>query len=842
MRIVIDMQGAQTESRFRGIGRYTLSLAQAMARHAGTHEIWLALNARMPENITVLRDAFSDLIPKERIRIFDVPCSNNHESWGTLAAEKIREHFLASLAPDVVVVASVFEGYRSKAVTSIGTFSNSYRTAAVLYDLIPFLNQEQYLSTIELREFYYRKVDWLKNADLLLAISEHSRQEGIQHLAIPVDHVVNISTAVGTQFRPVHLDPAATQKLLTRMGITRKMVMYAPGGFDPRKNFDRLIEAYSHLPKSIRDAHQLVIVSKLQPPQTHALIGMRDQCGLRKDELILTGYVEDDDLIALYSLADLFVFPSMHEGFGLPVLEAMACGAAVIGSNRTSIPEVIGWENALFDPLSVASISQKIAQALTDADFMEQLRQHGLRQARKFTWDVCAMRAIEALEVLCARNEVQDLARDPGLEFQRLIESLVKIRSKKEPMDQVLLAAANSIAFNSCLGKRQLLLDISTLVHTDAKSGIQRVVRSLLRELFMSPPNGIDVQPIYFDRGVYRYANCFCGTMLGCAMDAEDSIVDFCQDDVYLSLDLNMHLTSQVHDTHVYLRERGIELYFIVYDILLVLHPEWWPEGAGELFDAWLRSISKVATGLICISEAVAEEVRCWLGNNPPERITGPSVSSFHLGADIKSSLPSKGIPDNAQIILAALNATPSFLMVGTVEPRKGHAQTLAAFELLWEQGINVNLVTVGNRGWLVDQLVDKFRQHPELNQHLFWLEGISDEYLEKIYVASTCLIAASEGEGFGLPLIEAAQHKLPIIARDIPVFREVAGEHAYYFNGLDPRVLADTLKHWLTLSTEGKAPQSEDMSWLTWRQSAQQLFAAILPNTDFLKNKGVSN
>ena len=109
--------------------------------------------------------------------------------------------------------------------------------------------------------------------------------------------------------------------------------------------------------------------------------------------------------------------------------------------------------------------------------------------------------------------------------------------------------------------------------------------------------------------------------------------------------------------------------------------------------------------------------------------------------------------------------------MVGTIEPRKEHAQTLAAFEQLWEEGVNANLIIVGQQGWLVDAFGSNVRHHPELSKRLFWLEGISDEYLEKVYKTSTCLIAASEGEGFGLPLIEAAQHKLPIIARDIPVF-----------------------------------------------------------------------
>ena len=176
----------------------------------------------------------------------------------------------------------------------------------------------------------------------------------------------------------------------------------------------------------------------------------------------------------------------------------------------------------------------------------------------------------------------------------------------------------------------------------------------------------------------------------------------------------------------------------------------------------------------------------------------------------------------------------PSFLMVGTLEPRKGQTQALAALEKLWEQGVQANLVIVGKQGWKMESLVDRLRHHPELGKRLFWLEGISDEYLEKVYAASTCLIAASAGEGFGLPLIEAAQHKLPIIARDIPVFREVAGEHAYYFDGLDSESLAQAIQDWLKLKSESRVPSSENMPWLRWEQSVQQLIKRILPSKQY--------
>jgi glycosyltransferase involved in cell wall biosynthesis len=752
-------------------------------------------------------------------------------AWRARAAEKIREHFLQQLKPDVIHVSSFFEGYIDDAVSSVGAFAPGVCTAITLYDLIPLLNQQDYLANGVQRDYYLRKIQSLKHADLLLAISDASRCEAIEALQLPQNQVVNISAAADTQFHPLVLTAERIQALHSQYGIARNMVMYAPGGFDSRKNFEALITAYAMLSPTVRADHQLVIVGNIDADKHLYLKKLSKRARLAKNELVMTGYISDKELVEFYNLATLFVFPSKHEGFGLPPLEAMACGTPVIGSKDTSISEVINFPEALFDPCLPQDIAEKMARVLCDKSFRDGLSVHGLNQAKNFTWDVCAQRAIAALEILVQDQKMVRTSVVGGATIPQLMQSIARIDDAGKPADADLVRVADCIAFNTGRAtNRQLLLDISVIVYSDAKSGIQRVVRSLLQEFIENPPQNTDVRPIYFDGTHYKYASAFTANFTGRpSQDETDEVVDFCQDDIYLALDLNTHLTVALRDFYIRLQSRGIKLYFIVYDILLVQCPHWWPEGTSDVFEIWLRGISEVATGLICISEAVAEDVRCWLVNNPPERISLPSVSSFHLGADVESSLPSMGMPDDAQTILDSLNMIPSFLMVGTVEPRKGHAQTLAAFELLWAQGRDVNLVIVGKQGWLVDQLVDKIRQHPELNRHLFWLEGISDEYLSQVYAVSTCLIASSEGEGFGLPLIEAARHNLPIIARDIPVFREVAGEYAYYFSGLDPQALADSIKNWLVLDAAGKGPQADSMSWLTWQQSAKQLMNWIL-------------
>ncbi len=848
MRIVIDMQGAQTDNRFRGIGRYSLALTLAMARNAPQHEIWLVLNAALPESIPMIRHAFDGLIPAQQIRIFDVPTpvaeNNPNHDWCARAAEKIREHFIQQLQPDIVFITSLFEGYNDDAVTSIGRLYNDVHTAVILYDLIPFLKPAAYLNTPLQRQHYERKIASLKKADLLFAISSYTKQEAIDTLALQPESIINISAAIDARFQPCKDATRRAPTLLNKLGIYRKMVMYAPGGFDSRKNFATLIQAYALLPAEIRANHQLVIASKISDGDRARLEQLQSKAGLDKDELILTGYVSDDDLVLLYNLATLFVFPSTHEGFGMPILEAMACGAPTIGSNTTSIPEVIGYEKALFDPHSAQSICDKMTLILQDDTLRGELAQHGLQQATTFSWDVSAKRVIAGLESWHA--SLPDHLKQQGTiqDVHTLLTAIANIHHNDDAAcpatERDLRAAANAIAFNIGGHSKQLLIDISEIVQRDAKSGIQRVVRSILLELLQHAPDGYTVHPIYFDGEVYRHANHFMTKFLehfpslkiSKNINYTDDVAEFNQDDIYLGLDLNAHLTNALHPHHQRLKMLGVQLYFVVYDILLIHRPDWWHTGTSEIFEKWLNNISQIATGLVCISAAVAQEVQKWLMHNQPNRYDVPVISSFHLGADLENSVPTQGLPENAQSVLDAIRAYPSFLMVGTIEPRKGHAQTLAAFESLWQRGVPVNLVIVGKEGWLVKDLVKQLRHHTQGGEHLFWLEGVSDEYLERIYQASTCLIAASEGEGFGLPLIEAAQHKLPIIARDLPIFREVAGQHAFYFQGLRPLDLANAISNWLALRDQSTIPSSQDMPWLTWQQSVQQLLANILPTS----------
>ena len=381
----------------------------------------------------------------------------------------------------------------------------------------------------------------------------------------------------------------------------------------------------------------------------------------------------------------------------------------------------------------------------------------------------------------------------------------------------------------------QLLLDLSELVRQDARSGVQRVTRGWLAALQAAPPQGWRVRPVYDAGGHYAYAEAEAEAGDGGggepgraryrpAPDGADTPVRVRAGDIFLGLDLTPESVPRNAAVLASLKRHGVRLYFVVYDLLPVRHPEWFVEPLVRAFEQWLRSIAALADGLVAISRATADDLLDWLAHAPPARADAPQVGYVHLGADIAASAPSAGIDAAEHALLARLQGAPTLLMVGTLEPRKMQQQALDAFERLWDDGVEVNLVIAGKAGWRVEALAERLRAHPRAGQRLFWLERASDEMLERLYRQSSALLAASLAEGFGLPLIEAARHALPVIARDLPVFREVGGEHAWYFTADDDAQLAAALRAWLALRADGAAPASGDMPHLDWAGSAARL------------------
>lgn len=387
----------------------------------------------------------------------------------------------------------------------------------------------------------------------------------------------------------------------------------------------------------------------------------------------------------------------------------------------------------------------------------------------------------------------------------------------------VLLRQRLGLASAPASGPARLLVDVTEMAREDLPGGIHRTTRRILAEWLMQPPPGLRVEPVRLcARGRYVHARALLARMLGLAAGEAGADVPVAPraGDVFIGLDLLRDHAAVAAPAVQALRDGGARIAFVLYDLLPLQHPEWFPEGMDARFADWLRVVAAEADHVLCISRTVADEAGAAMAA-PMGR--SPRIAHFPLGCDLVAlTPPRRGLP-------ARRPGHVRWLMVGTVEPRKGYAQALDAFEGMWARGIPVELAVVGRAGWRVERLLARLGSHPELGRRLHWIEGADDAELLAAYRDCDVLLAASEGEGYGLPLVEAAALGLPVLARDLPVFREVAGEGAEYFRGVGGADLDFAVCEWISFRGRGETPDPARIGTHTWRESAEALAAALM-------------
>src|SRR5499426_1250684 len=238
-----------------------------------------------------------------------------------------------------------------------------------------------------------------KKAARIATVSEYSRQDLLSVYKLPPENVVVTYNGVESHFTPRPLTPTETEEIRGRFGIARDFLL-AVGSLQPRKNLVRLIRAYAKLRNERADfTPQLVIVGR-RLWLTHEIF---DEVKRHRwaDDVILTGYVADADLPALYRAAKAFVYPSLFEGFGLPPLEAMACGTPVVTSDISSLPEIAGDAALLIDPNDERALANALIEIMNNDRLRAELRVKGIAQAKKFTWRDAAEKTLRLYQEAC---------------------------------------------------------------------------------------------------------------------------------------------------------------------------------------------------------------------------------------------------------------------------------------------------------------------------------------------------------------------------------------------------------------------------------------------------------
>jgi glycosyltransferase involved in cell wall biosynthesis len=236
----------------------------------------------------------------------------------------------------------------------------------------------------------------ITRADRVLADSIHTRSDIVSHFGVSPDKIEVLYSGFAARFRP-EPEPGEWQRLQSRYGIDDRPYVLSVGTLQPRKNYVRLIRAFSALrPEAMKPGTQLVIAGGWGWLYDDILAAAEEH----GERVRILGFVDEADLPALYRSAALFAFPSLYEGFGLPVLEAMACGVPVVCSNASSLPEVAGDAALLVDPVDTDGLAGAMGRVLEDGELREEMIARGLVQAARFTWDGAARQLMAVLDVL----------------------------------------------------------------------------------------------------------------------------------------------------------------------------------------------------------------------------------------------------------------------------------------------------------------------------------------------------------------------------------------------------------------------------------------------------------
>lgn len=367
MRITIDARMIS----YTGIGRYIRNIVQNIAKIDSTNQYSVLVN-----------DASESLKESGNLRFyttrFKVPIYSIREQL--LLISDIRRH-----DPEIVHYPSF-------------NIPRLCRTPAVvnIHDLT-YLVQPEACPNLASRLYarYMFKMT-AKKAARIITGSEYTKKDIVKHLGVAPGRVTVIYNGVDSFFRPAG-EGSEAEKVAGKYGVTGDFIFYV-GNHGVNKNLKRLLEAFSRLKR--KDC-QLILAGKTDP-RRKPLYDLVGTLGLEGRARFI-GAVPEEDLRYLYSMAKLFVFPSLQEGFGLPPLEAMACGTPVAASTATSLPEVVGDAGVTFDPEDVDAMANAIELVLGSNGLREELSEKGLERAKKFSWKTAAEKTLKVYEEVANR-------------------------------------------------------------------------------------------------------------------------------------------------------------------------------------------------------------------------------------------------------------------------------------------------------------------------------------------------------------------------------------------------------------------------------------------------------
>ena len=634
---------------------------------------------------------------------------------------------------------------------------------------------------------------------------------------------------------PCKMDRTAARRSLHINNDT--LVIASFGIMNPKKGVDQIVAAFLNADFDPSQTVMLVFAGSGHTgelgTETHRMLNGHP----RRHFVKFTGYLPADEYSTWLRAADIAVqlrIMTRGENSGA-VLDVMAHGLPLITNAHGSNAELpLSAVYMLPEDPSGALLRDALVALAASPDMRMTLGQNARSWIRRHHDPDTVARLYH--------HAIEKSLDHPVIHQKQWLDRMAASAQDFNPSQSTLHHVSASIQQLQLLHQKpqpRLLIDVSTIARHDLKTGVERVTREMAIQLLKNPPPGFRSELICWQDNDFYLAVGYAARLLNlAAAPARDRPVEACANDIYLSFEWAPPLLLKASGRFLQMKALGVRFCFTVHDLLPMSLPACFPAGTEEKMCGWFQHIAHLADGLLCVSAHVAKTV-----NGELDRLSlpcRPGVGWFHPGADF-SRPKDTTLGFREKRLLGKIDASPRprILMVGTIEPRKGHQQMLAAAERLWGKNQPVTVIFAGKEGWEVQSLAAHLKKHPRKNQRLFWCNGGSDALLEQLYRRSDLLVAPSLDEGFGLPLIEAAHYQLPVLARDIPVFREVAGVYARYFSALDGTGLAKEIAAWIKDWQAGKAQPASLMPYNSWADSAAQLKAALFQSLLVPTRKG---
>tara|TARA_Y100001968_G_scaffold147059_1_gene134539 strand:+ start:1 stop:3627 length:3627 start_codon:yes stop_codon:yes gene_type:complete len=729
----------------RGIGRYSLEIIKNIIDNGNENDYVLVANGALRD----LRNEFKYQLNMKNVYYFEwfSPCPLDFYTDNNLRRQfaiLLRSFAFSAIHVDLILITSFFEGYLDNCLVDIDSQICNSMQVSIFYDLIPLLKSKEYLDhNPKFSKFYNSKIKKLLNLDGYMAISNSSANELIDNLDLDPTKIVNISSACDQKVFNSEFNHKINDSILNK--INGEYLLYT-GAHDPRKNIKSLIHAYSLIDKNLRKNYKLVFAGKILESESNLLDTWIKQFNIDDTQIVKTGFISDEELSLLYKNCSLFIFPSLHEGFGLPVLEAMSCGAPVIGSNCTSVREVLSDDDVMFDPYDVFSIAGLIERSLIDKDFKKTLLQNAKIQSKRFSWKKSALKALEFFkitynksykynkhciswsEILSENKTIFDLL------FKKLISIKVKDLEKENFIYEELAASLDKINIQSS--------QINRVLYKIDK------IKNWKLEGPLDSSYSLAILNRYFAENLDKYIDKLSLKVTEGPGDYQPNINYLKRYPIIFGIYENSNINKDYFD--VVSRNMFPPRVTDMDGIFNIFHSYGWEE--SEFPYDWVEDFNSSLQGITVMSSLV-KKILIDNGVNIPIKVTGlglDHIDKIEVDASFK------------------INAKKyKLLHVSSCFPRKGIDILIEAYSRIFTKNDDVCLIikTFSNPHNNIQEIISNYRQNNELFPDVIVInDDLTDEQLKSLYLQADVLVAPSRGEGFGLPIGEAMCLGLPVI------------------------------------------------------------------------------